>query len=88
MTELIQATIDRINETKEWDELQVIVEELLPNLDLDEDIFQAIEKRQDELYVPTEKEIAQRKLREGLSKPFSMKQSKINDVLWATYTNA
>jgi len=91
----IQATIDRINEAQEWDELQIIVEELVPDFDLDEGIFQAIEKRQDELYVPTVKDIAERNLREGLAKQGKnlglnrkaaiMKQGKINDSLQVAY---
>ncbi len=63
-----QVIVDKINKTQNWDDLMEIAVELLEDIDLDEDIFQAIEKRQDELYMPTEKEIASKKLDEALEK--------------------
>jgi hypothetical protein len=76
--------IEQINYIKTEEEL----ENLIQNLNLEnvsDDVLIAIEKRQDELYTPTQKDIVEKKLRKGLAKKATPRQAKINNRLMAEY---
>ncbi len=87
--------IARINATQTIDEIQALAEELLIDIDLSDEILTAIENRQRELYTPSAKDIAEKKLRAGLAKSARfeksrnhgafLRQSKANKRLFAEH---
>ena len=59
----LNTIINEINKINNYDQLLARAEELLDNIDLDDNILKAIEKRQNDLYITTAKDIAEKKIR-------------------------
>ncbi len=90
--------ISEITKIQDYDKLTARAEELLDDIDISDDVLKAIEKRQDELYVLTAKDIAEKALNKGIDKQAEnirknrksaiIRQHKINQQLKVAFNDA